>query len=136
MTDDVANPDETIQLRQMVLEFYERHNLPVRNAPGLVQDPREEQQMLELLREEVGELTSAIERGDLLKIIDGLADVVYVAYGMSLQYGIDLDVALSRVHSSNMTKIDLDGPWSTGRPRKVARGEEYSPPEFGDLFSE
>jgi predicted HAD superfamily Cof-like phosphohydrolase len=100
----------------------------------LVFDPAEVDQMQKLLSEEVGELNSAIDRGDLLKIVDGLADVVYVAYGMALQYGVDLDRAISAVHRSNMTKVDLAGPWSTGRPRKVARGDDYLPPDLDDAI--
>lgn len=116
--------------RDMVLEFYIKHKLPVRTSAGLVFDAAEIKQMRELLSEEVTELYDAIDRGDLLKVVDGLADVLYVIYGMSLQYGIDLDRALVAVHNSNMTKEDLQGPWATGAPRKVARGDDYSPPDL------
>lgn len=119
---------------EMVREFYVRNGLPIRNAAGLVFDDAEVDQMLSLLKEEFGELSTAIEQGNLVKVVDGLADVVYVAYGMALQYGVDLDRAILAVHQSNMTKIDREGPWSTGLPRKVARGSEYQPPDLGEAI--
>ena len=128
MTDEPVNQH---QVRSMVRDFYAKHGLPVRTSAGLVFDPGEVEQMRALLAEEVGELYSAIDRGDLLKIVDGLADVVYVIYGMSLQYGVDLDRAIAAVHHSNMTKEDSVGPWATGTPRKVARGDDYMPPDLG-----
>ena len=56
-----------------------------------------------LLEEEVGEFVSASERRDLIGVADALADIVYVAYGTALTYGIDLDAVLHEVHRSNMS---------------------------------
>jgi len=62
-----------------------------------------------LLQEEVGEFVAASERGDLNGVADALADIVYVAYGTALTYGIDLDAVLREVHRSNMSKLGSDG---------------------------
>ncbi len=131
------SPSRAVRLpSELVREFYERNGMPVRKAAGLVFDEAEVSQMTALLQEEQAELLSAIDRGDLVKIVDGLADIVYVVYGMALQYGIDLDRAILAVHQSNMTKIDREGPWATGTPRKVARGDMYQPPQLGSVIGD
>lgn len=57
-----------------------------------------------------------------------LADVVYVAYGTALAYGIDLDIALREVHESNMTKLDDDGKAIVRDDGKILKGPNYRPP--------
>lgn len=57
--------------------------------------------------EEAGELELALESGDRLAIARELADVVYVAYGTALVFGIDLDAALAAVHEANMAKLAM-----------------------------
>jgi predicted HAD superfamily Cof-like phosphohydrolase len=92
--------------------------------------PRAEvQQLMELLDEEVGELRKALQEADLVGIADGLGDVVYVAYGAALQYGIDLDVVIRAIHDANMTKADAD---EVTLREKVPRGESYIPPALED----
>lgn len=39
------------------------------------------------------------------RIAGPLADIVYVAYGTAVTYGIDLDMVLAGVHRSNMSKL-------------------------------
>ncbi len=59
-----------------------------------------------------------------------LADVVYVAYGTAHGLGINLDVALRRVHESNMRKA--------GGPRradgKVMKPPGWTPPYMADAL--
>jgi hypothetical protein len=80
-----------------------------------------------LIDSEVTELIGATVAGDLVGIADGLADVVYVAYGTAYTYGIDLDAVLAEVHRSNMTKE----PGPTG---KAVKGARYSPPDIAELL--
>jgi predicted HAD superfamily Cof-like phosphohydrolase len=73
-----------------VTEFHEAFNLPLRLLPGAEIDDALARLRVALLEEEVSELVSASERGDLVGIADALADIVYVIYGTALTYGIDL----------------------------------------------
>jgi len=86
-----------------------------------------------LLDEEVGELAEAVRQQDLAAIAHELADVVYVAFGTALAYGIDLDAVLAEVHRANMSKLGRDG-----RPLvvdgKVRRGPDYRPPQIAALL--
>jgi predicted HAD superfamily Cof-like phosphohydrolase len=92
----------------------------------------EVQQLINLLDEEVGELRSALAEDNLVRIADGLGDVVYVAYGAALQFGIDLDVVVKAVHEANMTKPNSDGSIRQSAEGKILRGDSYVPPALED----
>lgn len=62
-----------------------------------------------------------------------LADLVYVCYQYAANEGWDLDEALDRVHTSNMSKLDEDGNPIYRADGKVLKGPNYKPPELGDL---
>jgi predicted HAD superfamily Cof-like phosphohydrolase len=77
------------------------------------------------MAEEYQEYQDAEEHRDLVKIADALADIVYVAYGTALCYGIDLDAVLAEVHASNMSKEPA--PAGGG---KAVKGQRYRPPDI------
>jgi NTP pyrophosphatase (non-canonical NTP hydrolase) len=60
---------------------------------------------MNLIREEMKELEDAVLNKDRIEVIDALADILYVVYGMGDCIGVDLDEAFRRVHNSNMTKL-------------------------------
>ena len=62
-----------------------------------------------------------------------LADLVYVAYQYAENLGWDLDVALDRVHESNMSKLDENGNPIYREDGKVLKGPNYQPPNLTDL---
>lgn len=89
-----------------------------------------------LLEEEVREFAEATANRDVVELADALADIVYVAYGAAVTYGIDLDAVLREVHRSNMSKLD-----STGRPvfranGKVGKSSLYRPPDVRSVLHE
>jgi predicted HAD superfamily Cof-like phosphohydrolase len=88
-----------------------------------------------LLVEEVDEYAAASRSKDLVGIADALADIVYVAYGAALTYGIDLDVVLSEVHRANMSKLDADGRPSYRSDGKVVKSPRYSPPDVKGVLA-
>ena len=90
-------------------QFHQAFNLPMRQVPSADIDHALARLRVALLQEEVGEFVAASERGDLNGVADALADIVYVAYGTALTYGIDLDAVLREVHRSNMSKLGSDG---------------------------
>ena len=77
---------------------------PTADIPAWVQMLR-----MDLLDEEVGELHEAVEKGDIVKIADAIADLTYVAVGTAVAYGIPFDAVFAEVHRSNMTKLGKDG---------------------------
>jgi len=92
-----------------VAQFHAAFRLPMRQLPSTDIDPALASLRIALLEEEVGEFGDAAKKGDLIGIADALADIVYVAYGTPLTYGIDLDSVLEEVHRSNMSKLDAGG---------------------------
>jgi predicted HAD superfamily Cof-like phosphohydrolase len=54
------------------------------------ENPQLVQNCLKLIREEFTELKTAVEEWNLLETIDGLADLLYVAYGMACRLGVNL----------------------------------------------
>ena len=115
-------------------QFHRAFNLPMRQLPSADIDEAVAKLRVALLEEEVGEFVAASERSDLLGIADALADIVYVAYGTALTYGIDLDAVLQEVHRSNMSKLDSDGKPLIRGDGKVLKSERYFPPDIESVL--
>ena len=62
-----------------------------------------------------------------------LADLVYVAYQYAAAAGWDLDEALTRVHKSNLSKLDENLRPIKRNDGKVIKGPNYQPPSLIDL---
>ena len=75
-------------------------------------------------------IQSKRSREDCLK---ELADLVYVAYQYAATAGWDLDEALTRVHQSNLSKLDDDLKPIKREDGKVIKGPNYKPPTLIDL---
>ncbi len=106
----------------------------MRQVPGADIDHALARLQVALLEEEVGEFVAASERGDLIGVADALADIVYVAYGTALTYGIDLDAMLHEVHRSNMSKLGSDGKPLIREDGKVLKSERYFPPDIESVL--
>lgn len=79
---------------------------------------------LDLIQEETNELAEADSLGELDKVADALADLMYVVLGTAVAYGIDLEPVFQEVHRSNMTKF-IDG--HKREDGKWIKGPSYSP---------
>lgn len=119
-----------------VLDFHEAFDLPREALPTTHVADALAQLRVRLLREEVEEFADAVERRDLVAIADGLADVVYVAYGSAVTYGIDLDAVVHEVHRSNMSKLDAHGRPILREDGKVLKSERYRPPNIGRVVED
>ena len=116
---------------QMVAQFRHHFNLPVRSFPE--PDKANLELHARLLAEEVGETLSAIRDGDHVELLDGLTDLIVVAYGCALDCGFDLDAAFEEVHRSNMSKLGEDGKPILRDDGKILKGPNYSPPDLRAL---
>ena len=124
-----------VDVAAAVAEFHCAFNLPMRPLPSAEIDRALAKLRVALLEEEVSEFATASERSDLIGIADALADIVYVAYGTALTYGIDLDAALQEVHRSNMSKLGSDGLPLIRSDGKVLKSEHYFPPDIAGVLS-
>lgn len=118
---------------RLLREFHRTFGLPHRATPGMP-PPQLAEMRQRLLDEEVGELADAVRSGELEKIAHELADVVYVAYGTALTYGVDLDAVIAEIHRSNLTKLDRDGRPLHRDDGKVARSDRYRPPDIAGVL--
>jgi predicted HAD superfamily Cof-like phosphohydrolase len=82
---------------------------------------------LQLITEEVAELSRAVIDKDIVAIYDALVDIQYVLDGAFLYFGLyDLkQKGLEEVHASNMSKLDKEG-----RPIKSSSGRVVKSPEY------
>jgi predicted HAD superfamily Cof-like phosphohydrolase len=118
----------------LVREFHETFGIGAADAPrSLSQDRAAARQRL--LDEEVGELAEAVASERLDRIAHELADVVYVAYGTAVSYGIDLDAVIAEVHRANMTKLDVDGRPIRRADGKILKGPNYRPPDVEGVLA-
>ena len=63
-----------------------------------------------------------------------LADLVYVCYQYAENMGWNLDEAMNRVHTSNMSKLGEDGEPIYRDDGKVLKGPNSQPPTLTDLI--
>lgn len=126
----IARPlAELGQVLAQVLDFHEAFHLPREPLPTAHVGDVLAQLRVRLLREEVEEFADATERRDIVAIADALADVVYVAYGSAITYGIDLDAVVREVHRANMSKLDDAGRPVLREDGKVLKSPRYRPPD-------
>jgi predicted HAD superfamily Cof-like phosphohydrolase len=85
---------------------------------------------LDLIKEELSELTEAINNNDLLEVADALTDILYVTYGAGHAFGINLDRCFEEVQNSNMSKLDENGKPIYNESGKVMKGPNYFKPDL------
>jgi predicted HAD superfamily Cof-like phosphohydrolase len=79
----------------------------------------------------------AVNDQDLEGVLDGLVDLVYVALGTALNFGLDFDEAWDRVQQANMEKVAVRATSSEGRHKTdVVKPRGWEPPSFKDLVQE
>jgi len=90
---------------------------------------------IDLIQEELEELTDAMQRKDLLEVADALTDILYVTYGAGHSFGIDLDKCFNEVQNSNMSKLGKDGKPIYNESGKVMKGPNYFKPDLKKFIS-
>jgi predicted HAD superfamily Cof-like phosphohydrolase len=90
---------------------------------------------IDLIKEELQELTEAMQKKDLLEVADALTDILYVAYGAGHAFGINLDACFNEVQNSNMSKLGKDGKPIYNESGKVMKGPNYFKPDLSKFVS-
>ena len=85
---------------------------------------------IDLIKEELEELTEAMHNKNLLEVADALTDILYVTYGAGHAFGIDLDKCFEEVQNSNMSKLGDDGKPIYNEAGKVMKGPNYFKPDL------
>jgi len=88
-----------------------------------------------LLAEEYSEYVVAEYNNDLVEIADALADIIYIACGTAVSYGIPLDDIFEEVHASNMAKL-VDGKVIRRADGKIQKPEGWEPPDIERILKD
>ena len=89
---------------------------------------------IKLHREEVEEYAEAARAGDLVEVIDALADIGYILAGTILNHGMQniYDDAFDEVHRSNMAKL-VDGKVLRREDGKVMKPQGWTAPQLAQF---
>jgi phosphoribosyl-ATP pyrophosphohydrolase len=115
-----------------VRDFHEAFGQRIGEKPEL---PSAEERCLRirLLEEEFEEYMDAEGKDDLVEVADALADIIYIACGTAVSYGIPLDDVFAEVHRSNMEKL-VDGKVIRRADGKVQKPEGWTAPDISGVL--
>ncbi len=109
--------------------FMKTFGQEVKNSPSFSTD-KINKLRLDLIKEELNELTEAMKNKDLLEVADALTDILYVTYGAGHAFGINLDKCFEEVQNSNMSKLGEDNKPIYNEFGKVMKGPNYFKPNL------
>ena len=109
--------------------FMKTFGQDVKNKPSFSTD-KINKLRIDLIKEELDELTEAMKNKDLLEVADALTDILYVTYGAGHAFGINLDKCFEEVQNSNMSKLDQNGKPIYNDSGKVMKGPNYYKPNL------
>ena len=114
--------------------FMKTFGQEVKNKPSLSSE-KINKLRIDLIKEELEELTGAMNNRDLLEVADALTDILYVTYGAGHAFGIDLDKCFEEVQNSNMSKLDENGKPIYNESGKVMKGPNYFKPDLSKFVN-
>jgi predicted HAD superfamily Cof-like phosphohydrolase len=115
-----------------VKAFHVLFNLPVGEVPTFT-ETLDQDLRLRLIKEEWIELQEAHEEQDIVLVADAIADLIYVACGMAVSYGIPLNAVWAEVQRTNMAKAGENGPIYR-EDGKVQKPEGWQPPDIEGII--
>ena len=114
--------------------FMKTYGQEVKDKAGF-SDARTNKLRIDLIKEELDELTEAMQDKNLLEVADALTDILYVTYGAGHAFGIDLDKCFEEVQNSNMSKLGKDGKPIYNEAGKVMKGPNYFKPDLSKYLN-
>ena len=114
--------------------FMKTYGQEVKDKAGF-SDAKTNKLRINLIKEELEELTEAMQDKNLLEVADALTDILYVTYGAGHAFGIDLDKCFEEVQNSNMSKLGEDGKPIYNEAGKVMKGPNYFKPDLSKYLN-
>ena len=114
--------------------FMKTYGQEVKDKAGF-SDDKTNKLRIELIKEELEELTEAMQDENLLEVADALTDILYVTYGAGHAFGINLDKCFEEVQNSNMSKLGEDGKPIYNEAGKVMKGPNYFKPDLSKYLN-
>lgn len=123
-----------INLMRDVVNFHKATDTPVLHKPGFPIADRVELR-ISLLQEELDEFIDAAQKRNITEVADALADIIYVAVGAALEFGIPLADVWAEVQASNMMKCDLKtGKVVRRKDGKILKPDGWKPPDIESII--
>ena len=114
--------------------FMKTYGQEVKDKAGF-SDAKTNKLRIDLIKEELEELTEAMQDENILEVADALTDILYVTYGAGHAFGIDLDKCFEEVQNSNMSKLGEDGKPIYNEAGKVMKGPNYFKPDLSKYLN-
>ena len=114
--------------------FMKTYGQEVKDKAGF-SDAKTNKLRIDLIKEELEELTEAMQDENLLEVADALTDILYVTYGAGHAFGINLDKCFEEVQNSNMSKLGEDGKPIYNESGKVMKGPNYFKPDLSKYLN-
>ena len=128
-----TKPHEDVSNFELVGDFMEAFGQKVELEPTWP-DFNTRELRLELIQEELDELSEAVADRDMIQIADALTDLLYVVYGAGHAFGIELDECFHEVHRSNMSKLGENGRPIHREDGKVMKGPGFFEPDLESIL--
>ena len=128
-----TKPHEDVSNFELVGDFMEAFGQKVELEPTWP-DFNTRELRLELIQEELDELSEAVADRDMIEIADALTDLLYVVYGAGHAFGIELDECFHEVHRSNMSKLGENGRPIHREDGKVMKGPGFFEPDLEGIL--
>ena len=119
---------------EKVRVFMKTYGQEVKDKAGF-SDAKTNKLRIDLIKEELEELTEAMQDENLLEVADALTDILYVTYGAGHAFGINLDKCFEEVQNSNMSKLGEDGKPIYNEAGKVMKGPNYFKPDLSKYLN-
>lgn len=117
---------------EMVRDFHTAFGQRVGERPEL---PCVDERFLRmrLMSEEYKEYNEAEHSNDLTNLAVELADIIYIACGTAVSYGIPLDDVFNAIHQANMNKL-IDGKVIRREDGKIKKPEGWQPADIAGIL--
>lgn len=121
-----------------IRDFHRKFGLEYKGPPRFLSDELY-QFRLKFMQEELQEYNMAYHENNLEKMLDGLVDLLYVAFGTAHLHGFNIEEAWRRVHEANMQKVrgerNDDRSTRGGSTYDVVKPKGWKPASLKDLVS-
>lgn len=117
---------------EMVRDFHTAFGQRVGNKPEFPEHQERELRM-RLMKEEFNEYNKAEDNNDITNLAVELADIIYIACGTAVSYGIPLDDVFNAIHQANMNKL-VDGKVIRREDGKVKKPDGWKPADIEGIL--
>ena len=115
-----------------VKDFQQAFGQRVGDRPFLPSSHERELRM-RLMKEEYKEYKKAEEANDLVNLAVELADIIYIACGTAVSYGIPLNEVFEEIHKANMAKL-IDGKVLRREDGKIQKPDGWKPADVAGIL--